>query len=128
MHWLRRVEVFVVVVVIAFIGIVYAVEKAEAPTNQPQQQVIQTQTNVITYQGQDGKNALELLKSLHRVETKSYSFGDFVSSIDGVAPDSAHFWALYVNGSLSQVGASQYITKSSDTIKWQIDAVESTGQ
>ena len=148
----RKIEIFVIVVIIALVGIIYAFQQTPvlAPTNdtvttdQNNQTTPSTNTSVkpgtdpapppaqqvptttITYQGQDGKNALELLKANHQVEAKHYSFGDLVTGIDGVTPDSKHFWALYINDKFSQVGASSYITKSSDTIKWQMDSIVDT--
>lgn len=151
----KKLEVFIIVSVIALIGIVYAFRQkpALAPSNnstitltdqdsnlpllgqtavgpvsgdsasKPQ---LQVPGNIVEYQGRDGKNALELLESSHRVDAKHYSFGDLVTGIDGIAPDAKHFWAMYVNGKFSQLGASVYITKSTDTIKWQIDAVIDT--
>src|SRR5688500_4240415 len=107
----RRFEIFVIIVIIAVIGIIYAFK--EDVTLSPQvanrdnnSQNISTDADeqkqvpatVITYQGQDGKTALEILKTTHQVEVKSYSFGDMVVSIDGIAPNPAtHFWAMYVN-------------------------------
>ena len=151
MNFGRKFEIFVIVVIIAFIGIVYAFKKpaiapvtqitqnqqsdqtpsnstslnpnATGSTQQPQQQVPAT---IIEYKGQDGKTAFELLNAAHRVEASRSAFGDFVTSIDGIAPDSKHFWALYVNGQFSQVGASAYVTKASDNIKWEIDAIVDT--
>jgi hypothetical protein len=126
----RKIEIFIIVAVIALVGIVYAFKKpALAPTtnnanisqNDNQQQV---PSSVIEYKGEDGKNALELLKATHRVDAQHYSFGDLVTGIDGIAPDPNHFWAMYVNGEFSQVGASAYVTKNSDTIRWQIDEVK----
>lgn len=135
----RRLEIFVIIVIIAVIGIVFAFKQNlnmdpalnQNPAVQNDQaretdESVQVPASVITYQGQDGKNALELLQAAHRVEVKSYSFGDLVTSINGIAPDSTHFWAMYVNGQFSQVGASAYQTKSSDQIRWQIDAVAET--
>ncbi len=132
----RRLEIFVIIVIIAVIGIVFAFKQnlnmdpalSQNPAVQNDQtretdESVQVPASVITYQGQDGKNALELLQAAHRVEVKSYSFGDLVTSINGIAPDSTHFWAMYVNGQFSQVGASAYQTKSTDQIRWQIDAV-----
>ena len=149
----RKIEIFVIVSIMSLIGIIYAFKQKAvlAPTvsgpigqmsvkpgtnDQPaspsaigsggpeQQQMVPTTT--IEYQGQDGQTALDLLKNAHRVEAKHYSFGDLVTSIDGIAPDSKHFWSFYINGQFSQVGASTYVTKSSDQIKWQIDAVVDT--
>ena len=133
----KKIEMFVVVVIIAGIGIVYAFKQkpattppvaqnklsansAGSPKNDLNQQAPET---TIIYSGQDGRNALDLLKVNHQVESKHYDFGDLVVSIDGIIPDTAHFWAMYVNGEMSQVGASAYVTKSSDSIKWQIDAI-----
>ena len=131
----KKIEIFVIVAIIAFIGIIYAFKQKTVPvaiTNNPAvvdqsdsvQQVVPTTT--IEYQGVDGKNALELLKASDRVDAKHYSFGDLVTGIDGMTPDSKHFWAIYVNGQFSQVGASTYMTKPTDTIKWEIDALVDT--
>ena len=124
----RKIEVFVIVSVIALVGIVYAFQQkpALAPTQEVSlndEQKQQVPVSTIEYKGVDGKNALELLKASHQVELKTYSFGDLVIGIDGVAPDASHFWAMYVNGEFSQVGASAYVTKSTDTIKWQMDKI-----
>lgn len=141
----RRFEIFVIIVIIAVIGIVYAFKEnatfnpktvsqdtntqqntgGEGQNNSAADALPQVPSTVITYQGVDGKNALEILKATHKVELKSYSFGDMVISIDGIAPNpSTHFWSMYVNGEMSQVGASQYQTKSTDTIKWQLDEIK----
>ncbi len=80
----------------------------------------QTQTVDISYPGQSGKNALDLLKKYASVETKHYSFGDQVISINGTPGKGPKYWSFYVNGKLSNVGASTYVTKSSDKIEWKL--------
>lgn len=86
----------------------------------------ESQTNTtITYKGVAGKNALELLRSNHQVATKMFSgVGEFVESIDGLKPDSKHFWSFYVNGKSSNVGADSYVTKSGDTIEWKLEEIK----
>jgi hypothetical protein len=75
--------------------------------------------------GEDGKNALELLKAKYKVETKSFGdMGEFVQSINDQAPDNKHFWAFYVNGQQAQVGAGSYITRTSDLIEWRMDEIK----
>ncbi len=120
----RRLEIFIIVSIIAGVGIVYAMTQKPvlAPSTQQQQQQVPVST--VEYTGVEGRTALDLLKQTHVVEVKNYSFGDLVTGIDGVSPDANHFWAMYVNGEFSQVGASAYITKSSDQIKWQIEEVK----
>jgi len=145
----RKLQIFIVVAFIALFGIIYAFTKTpvQAPVTTSQNQTtndtspspdnqsnlnpvsptppqVQVSSNVITYQGQNGKTALAILKANHRVEAKHYDFGDLVTGIDGITPDSSHFWAMYVNNQFSQVGASAYITKNSDTIRWQIDKIQ----
>lgn len=82
------------------------------------------QHNQISYPGVEGKNALELLQVSHQVETTSYSYGQFVNSIDDQKPDSQHFWALYINGQKATLGADSYQTKNSDILSWQLEKIE----
>jgi len=132
----KKFETFVIAAIIAVIGIVYAftIRPVMAPSNKtdnttqntqqsPQETVKQVPTTTVSYQGVDGKTALELLQASHQVEVKHYSFGDMVISIDGLAPDATHFWAFYVNDKQSEVGASAYVTKSSDVIEWRLEKI-----
>ena len=124
----RKFEIFVIVVIIAVIGIIYALTQKPATLGevkeqaQPQQQEISASS--VSYQGVEGQNAFELLKASHQVEFTHYDFGDFVTSINGVAADEDHFWSFYINGAQSQVGASAYVTKSSDLIEWKLEEIE----
>ncbi len=74
----------------------------------------------ISYKGEGGVNAFKLLQKHAAVQYKKYSFGDLVTSINGVKGDGPKYWTLYVNGKESNVGASDYVTKSSDTITWKL--------
>lgn len=80
---------------------------------------------LVTYQGVDGQNALDLLKAKHKVDTQKFSFGEMVSSIDGVSSPATDFWGFYINGQLATVGAGDYQTKSTDIITWQLQKVQS---
>lgn len=82
-----------------------------------------SQSSTITYQGVEGKNALELLKDNHQVTADSYDFGEFVTGIDGQLADETTFWAFYINGEQAQVGAEDYQTKSEDTIEWKLETI-----
>jgi len=115
--------------IIALCGILISISVA----NDRQDEKSDTQTTAsvkkeeqlqVEYQGQDGQNALSLLKTNYNVETKSYEgLGELVTNINGVVPDSKHFWAFYVNEKQSQVGASQYETKSSDVLTWKLEKI-----
>lgn len=78
------------------------------------------QTTYVKYQGVDGKNALELLKKYTKVETKHYSFGDLVTSVNGTSGNGPKYWSFYINGKLADVGAGSYVTKNADTIEWKL--------
>lgn len=128
----KKLEIFVIVTIIGLIGVIYALTKQPvvAPTiekNQTEQEqsIQQVPQTTINYQGVEGKTALELLKASHNVETKEFSgVGEFVASIDGVAPDSQHFWAFNVNGKMADVGAGAYATKPSDQIEWKLELIK----
>lgn len=87
---------------------------------------VQTVTNAqhqltqISYNGKSGVNAYVLLKKYATVQAKHYSFGYFVSSINGVTGNGPKYWTLYINGKESNVGASSYITKNSDKLTWKL--------
>lgn len=120
----KRLEIFVVLIVIAVIGIAYALtQKATAPVTTSQNQNQQaTVVSSVSYQGQDNRNALDLLQVFHKVDTKDTSFGKQVMGIDGVTPDPTNsYWAFYVNGKLAQVGADHYTTKYGDLIEWKVE-------
>ncbi len=87
--------------------------------------VATSQQQEISYQGVDGKNALELLKSNATVETQNYEgIGEMVTSINGMPSNADNYWLYYVNGEPGQVGADAYVTKSSDTITWRYEAAQ----
>ena len=117
----------IVIIVAAAVGMTYLVKprRSIAPTqhethteNKP---VIAA--DYVKYSGQDGKNAFELLQETANIEFKKYDFGVFVESIDGVKPDTKHFWKLYVNGKEAQVGADSIATKNGDTIEWKLEQI-----
>lgn len=75
----------------------------------------------ISYEGVDGKNALELLKASHTIQTQDSSLGVFVTTIDETENTSDTYWMFYVNGQLGSTGADQYITKTGDKIEWRFE-------
>lgn len=78
-----------------------------------------TISDAVTYAGQDGKNALELLQAAH---TTDVTADGFVNAIDGRKPEGRQYWAFYVNNTLADKGAKDTITKASDTISWKLEA------
>jgi hypothetical protein len=76
-----------------------------------------------------GETAFQLLEKDHAVIAKNYTgIGEMVLSIDGVKPDSQHYWEFFVNGKSSNVGASSYVLKAGDKIEWKLSAISSSGE
>jgi hypothetical protein len=73
----------------------------------------------ITYSGQASKNALDLLKAKHQVDVSAQGF---VNAIDKIKPGDHQYWSFYVNDKQADVGAKDYITKSTDAIEWKLEA------
>lgn len=79
---------------------------------------------VFEHQGVAGEIALETLRNLTDVETQVSDFGEFVVAIGGVESDSGvNFWAFYVNGQQSEVGAGSYRAEEGDQIEWRIEEI-----
>lgn len=96
-----------------------------APKPASPSQTQKTPKTTVNYQGVEGQNALELLKQTHKVQTKTYEgLGELVTGIDGVTPDTKHFWAFYVNGEQSQVGAGSYTAKAADKLMWKLEKIQ----
>lgn len=80
---------------------------------------------ILTVNAVAGENALNILTKMKSVETKEAGgLGKFVEGIEGVKADSnKNYWALYVNGQLSPVGAEQYQVKQADKIEWRLEKI-----
>jgi len=107
-------------------------DKADTKTT-PAQQVTQPEAEltasedkkIVSYEGQTGKTALEVLKSLADVKTKDSSYGEFVTAINGVEADgTTQFWSFYVNGKLASEGAGTYKSTDGEKIEWRVESVQ----
>ena len=126
--------VVVVVMLLGGAGVVLSKQldssqKAPAQTASTQTQhrsatpaVAAASTSTIEYDGQNGQTALALLQADATVVTKDSSYGPYVDSINGIKGGTdGKYWAFYINGTLSQVGAGAYTTKSGDKIQWKFE-------
>jgi hypothetical protein len=133
MNYFKRLETIFIIIIILVLGVAYGFLNSKpypqvSDDKQAQiadNEVVLVPAGQVSYKGEDGKSAMELLKANFTVETQDFGdLGQFVKAINGVEPDSRHFWALYVNGAQSQVGAESYITKSSDAIEWKLEEIK----
>jgi hypothetical protein len=83
----------------------------------------QQQSTTVSYQGEDGKNVLELLKAHATVETTTDpNLGEYVTSVNGVKSGTdGKYWIYSVNGLAGSVGAGEQTTVSTDTIEWKLE-------
>lgn len=72
-----------------------------------------------SYEGKEGKNALQLLKQ--HAKSMEQGGSGFVTGINGRIADERkkEFWAFYVNGKMAEVGPAAYVTKEGDKIEWK---------
>lgn len=115
----NRAYFLIIALIVALFGIIMLVPR-QANLSATESALQHT----ITYQGQDGKTALELLKNSHQVSAQEFSIGSYVTAIDGVEAPTNYFWSLSVNGNPSEVGADQYVTKNSDTLTWHLERIQ----
>jgi len=59
-----------------------------------------------------------------KIESESSQYGEFITSINGVAQEEDYYWNYYVNGDYASVGVSGYIIKDSDQIKFALEKFE----
>lgn len=114
-----------------FIALVFAIslliqtqnKEISSTTSQNQQQPPTTTEKIkepFSYKGEEGKDALILLKEKAVVEQDK---SGLVVSINGreAMVSKREYWAFYVNGQLAPVGPADYKTKDGDVIEWKIE-------
>jgi hypothetical protein len=119
---MKKILAIIGILVLIFIGIQVfhpIVNVGQNPTElRPTTAVKQAQITIFSYKGQNGKDALTLLKEKTTVEQNK---SGLVVSIAGNKPTGHNYWAFYVNGKYAQVGPAQYMTKNSDSIFWKVE-------
>ncbi len=92
---------------------------SSSTTNTNTVSTVTNTSSAVSYAGQDGKTALELLAQTHTIDATTEGF---INAIDGQKPEGRQFWAFYVNGAQASVGAKDYTTKTGDQIEWRLEA------
>ena len=69
-----------------------------------------------------GLNAYEAIKQLVVVGVKDTSYGPQIMALGGVEAIGNTYWALYVNGSMSMVGAQEVILLDDTFIRLNMEA------
>ena len=84
------------------------------------------QNEVLQFSTSEQKNALDLLKGSYQVQTKNFGagLGELVEEVNAVKPGRDEFWAFYVNGKSSNVGAGSYTPKDGDSLEWKLEKIQ----
>ena len=67
-----------------------------------------------------GQTAWDVMKSAigqSNITYTQYSFGVFITGINGVTPTGNQFWEFKTNGASSNVGVSDYVCNNSDKLE-----------
>lgn len=122
----KYLAIFALIAISGFLFLTYQNRQrnpqVQGTNDQKQVETAQANSYSVTYQGEDDKNVMELLKTKANVVTKQSSFGEYVDEINGIKGGTDNkYWIFYVNGKMAEVGASDYVTKSLDTIEWKFE-------
>lgn len=118
----KQILSLVIPIIVLGTGVVGAITSQHA-TQKAQITTTSSEITDVKYHGINGQNALDLLKKYAKVETKHYSFGDLVVSINGTEGNGPKYWSFYLNGKLADVGAGSYVTKNTDNIEWKLQTL-----
>ena len=116
---MRKILFFTAILVLIILSI-FSLNLKKKEAVSPAVTTLRVIVNNISYKGEAGKSALDILKQKFAVgEDRS----GMVASIGEKTADSAkhEYWAFYINGKLSDVGAGDYKTKNTDLIEWKIE-------
>jgi hypothetical protein len=114
----NSIKLLLIVPALALSFVLYGCQSKTAVDSTKSQ--TETQAKEVSYQGEDGKTAFQILSEKYQVESDSSSAGVMVKSINGVSQTDKEFWLYDVNGKEPDVGADKYQTKTGDTIHWQL--------
>ena len=56
-----------------------------------------------------------------KIEASSSQYGEFITSMNGVAQQGDYYWNYYVNGTYATVGVSNYTIQDNDQIKFALE-------
>lgn len=76
---------------------------------------------VFSYNCEKEKSTFEVLVNKFDIKTTDSSYGKMVTGIDGIVPDKNEYWAFYIDGKTSSVGAENYKCMGEEKIEWRLD-------
>lgn len=120
---MKKIIIIAAIMLVGFVGLAAAVKYQQPSIIFDLFSQVESTNNgkTVSYKGQTGKTALELLQKSAKVLMSGTGENAFVTSINGVVANSSNqYWQLKVNDKSASVGAGSLITKDSDTITWEL--------
>ena len=81
-----------------------------------------------THEIEKGTNAFDAILELFGEENIEYQeyvgMGIFVNSINGIAGDSEHYWALYINGEYAEKAINAHFFDEDMEVKWVYEEID----
>lgn len=114
--------VSIILVLIALLFSLFLPLKHAAKEVSSTTQLTSSPVSQVIYPGKNGKTAQDLLIASTKGKV-TFDQSGMVSGINNrvADPQKHEYWAFYVNGKMSNVGASSYVTKDTDKIEWKIE-------
>jgi len=90
------------------------IQTDDNPINKP--------SNSLTYNCEPGKTAFEILEEISTTppETKDFSFGKQILSVNGIEQSDNKYWLYTVADKEATVSADNYTCQDNEQIKWEL--------
>lgn len=109
----------IIIIIVGFFAFHFPAAVKQSPAgNQPTANFQAVKNATVAYKGENGIDALTLLKKQNSV---GIDHTGLVVSVNGVKPTGHEYWAFYINNKLAPVGPAEYKTKNGDVITWKIE-------
>lgn len=127
--WFYKFFFSVLIALIILAGYFYYQSKSQLTKKSVVQQTltvylkISSQKEFVKQEIISGKTALDLIKEKATAKIKGEGINAYVTEINGqeALNSKKEFWAFYVNGKMTEVGAGSYKLKAGDKIEWKIE-------
>lgn len=113
----------ILLVVVLILGVGYILEVKDTKINKKETAEVKSEvaeSGSFEYKGENGKDALSLLREKTTVELNDKGMVVLVNGRKAET-EKREFWGFYVNGKMAEVGAADFKTKDTDVINWKIE-------
>lgn len=67
----------------------------------------------------NGTTAFQVLNNTHTVKYNEYSFGYFITGVDGIEQNATHSWLYFVNGLPPTLSVDRYVLEEGDNLSFR---------